>query len=235
MPSANISIIIPALNEAANIVATLTPLQPMRARGVEVIVVDGASADETVARATPLCDQVIVCDMSQRGRARQMNAGARAARGEIFLFLHADTLLPADADEWVEKAISTGRVWGRFQIAISGAHYMFPIIASFMNRRSNWTGIVTGDHGIFVTREAFEAVDGFPDQPLMEDIEFSKRMMTKFGIQSMIFVHGATITTSGRRWEKHGVWRTILLMWRLRLQYFYGADPERLYRQYYGK
>ncbi|MBL8522141.1 MAG: TIGR04283 family arsenosugar biosynthesis glycosyltransferase [Betaproteobacteria bacterium] len=225
-----LSIIIPALNEAANIAATLAPLQPMRARGVEVIVVDGGSSDATRSIAAPLADSIVD---SPRGRATQMNAGARAAIGDTFLFLHADSLLPANADELIGEALSRPRKnWGRFDVVIDGGHFMFPIIAWFMNHRSCLTGIATGDQGIFVKRETFEKLGGFPEQPLMEDVELSDRLRRESGPAC---VSAAKIHTSGRRWEKHGVWRTIFLMWRLRWNYHRGASAESIHRAYYGK
>jgi rSAM/selenodomain-associated transferase 2 len=223
-----LSIIIPTLNEAANIGDVLKRLQPMRARGTEVIIVDADSTDATRDTAAPLVDRVIT---SERGRATQMNAGAKVASGNALLFLHADSILPANGDELILQALSNSSLkWGRFDIHISGRHGMLPVIAWFMNHRSRLTGIATGDQGIFVTREAFDAVGGFPAQPLMEDVAISARLLR---VSSPIYVD-ARITTSGRRWEKHGVWRTIFLMWRLRLNYFMGADPAHLHRTYYG-
>lgn len=225
-----LSIIIPALNEAAHIESTLRPLQAMRGRGVEVIVVDGGSTDTTHALAMPLADQVIE---AERGRARQMNAGAVVATGEALLFLHADSRLPEGGDEAIGRALATpDRQWGRFDVAIDGAHFMLAVIAWFMNHRSRLTGIATGDQGIFVTRTAFDRVGGFPDQVLMEDVEFCRRMRK---LCAPVCLGQAKIITAGRRWEKHGVWRTIWLMWRLRFNYYCGASPESIHRAYYGK
>lgn len=225
-----LSIIIPALNEAAHIESTLRPLQAMRGRGVEVIVVDGGSTDGTRALAMPLADKVIE---AERGRARQMNAGAAVTTGEALLFLHADSRLPEDGDNAIGRALATpDRQWGRFDVEIEGAHFMLPVIAWFMNHRSRLTGIATGDQGIFVSRTAFEQVGRFPDQVLMEDVEFCRRMR-KFS--APVCLGQAKIITAGRRWEKHGVWRTIWLMWRLRFNYYCGASPESIHRAYYGK
>ena len=222
-----LSVIIPALNESENIIATLIPLQAMRARGVEVILVDGGSGDATKTMAAPLVDCVID---SARGRAKQMNAGARAAGGDALLFLHADSQLPVDADFLVKDALSHSHIaWGRFDVSIEGKHAMLPIIAAFMNTRSRLTGIATGDQGIFVTRAAFDQLGGFPDQPLMEDIEFSSQMKK---LAPPVCLANKAIT-SGRRWEKHGVWHTILLMWWLRLRYWLGASPTEIHRAYY--
>lgn len=220
-----ISIVMPVLDEADGIAAALTALQPLRAAGAEVIVSDGGSSDATIALATPLADRVIA---APRGRASQMNAGAALARGDVLLFLHADTALPDDALARVDEALRGARVWGRFDVAINSRSPWLPLVATLMNRRSRLTGIATGDQAMFVTRQAFAAVGGFPNLPLMEDIELSKRLL-KHSRPACI---AAPAITSGRRWERHGVWRTILKMWRLRLRYFLGADPAQLARDY---
>lgn len=220
-----ISIVMPALDEAVRIVAALKALQPLRAAGAELIVVDGGSSDDTVAFATPLADKVVA---ARRGRASQMKAGAALAHGEVLLFLHADTHLPEGAPTLVAEALRAGCVWGRFDVRIEGASPWLPVIAALMNRRSRVTGIATGDQAMFVTRRAYGAVGGFPDIALMEDIELSKRLL-RLSRPACI---AARATTSGRRWERQGVWRTILHMWRLRLRYFLGADPAQLAREY---
>jgi rSAM/selenodomain-associated transferase 2 len=220
-----ISIVMPVLDEADGIVAALAALQPLRAAGAEVLVVDGGSTDATVALATPLADRVIA---APRGRASQMNAGAAVARGEVLLFLHADTILPEGAMHLIAAAVSASRVWGRFDVAINGRSPWLPLVATLMSRRSRLTGIATGDQAMFVTRSAFTTVGGFPDLPLMEDIELSKRLLQ----HSRPACIAARVTTSGRRWERHGIWRTILTMWRFRLRYFLGADPAQLAREY---
>jgi rSAM/selenodomain-associated transferase 2 len=221
-----LSIIVPALNESGNLEATLTHLQAMRARGVEIILVDGGSTDDTRDIAALLVDRVI---SSERGRAKQMNAGAAIASGDAFLFLHADSILPADADRDIAQSLENlSNNWGRFDVSIAGRHGMFPVIAWFMNHRSRLTGIATGDQGIFVRRDTFEKIGGFRDQPLMEDIEICKRLIS---ISAPVCLR-TKIKTSGRRWEKHGVWRTIWLMWRLRYSYYRGASPESLHRAY---
>jgi len=226
--AARISIIIPVLNEAATIVAALEALAPLRARGTEIIVVDGGSADDTAALAKPLTDFVIT---SARGRAVQMNAGAGVARGDVLLFLHADTRLPKDADRLILDGLARSkRAWGRFDVAIEGAHPLLPVIAATMNLRSRLTGISTGDQAMFVTREAFDSVGGFPEIVLMEDIAFARNLKRV----SRPLCLSACVTTSGRRWKQHGVLRTILLMWRLRLAYFFGAKPEVLAKRYGG-
>lgn len=224
-----LSIIIPCLNEAQGIARTLAALEPVRRRGAEVIVVDGASEDGTAERAAPLSDTVIT---APRGRASQMNAGAARARGEILLFLHADTLLPEAADALVIDGLKRARrSWGRFDVRIDGRHFLLRAVERLMNLRSRITGIATGDQGIFVTRTLFTAAGGFPDIPLMEDVELTKRLK-RFG-PPLCLNH--RIVTSGRRWEQRGVLRTILLMWRLRLAYWLGVDPHRLAMRYDGR
>ena len=222
---ARLSIIVPTLNEAAGIARTLTALRPLRERGAQVIVADGGSHDGTAALAAGHVDAVLV---SPPGRARQMNAGAAAARGDALLFLHADTRLPDRADALVRDALAGGAAWGRFDVIIDGRPGMLKVVATMMNRRSRWTGIATGDQAIFVRRDAFDAVGGFPDQPLMEDIELSRRL-SRIGRPACL---RARVTTSGRRWEARGVWRTIFLMWRLRWRYWRGESPASLAKAY---
>ena len=221
-----LSIIVPTLNEAEGIVAQLTSLSPLRERGHEVIVADGGSQDGTAELARPLADAVID---APRGRAAQMNAGAACARGGVLLFLHADTRLPFMADELLLGHLAvSGWAWGRFDVIIEGSHPLLPVIAWFMNRRSRWTGIATGDQAMFVRKEAFDAVGGFPDIALMEDIALSKILKS---ISPPLCLK-SPVLTSGRRWERHGVLRTILQMWSLRLAYFLGAVPARLAKAY---
>ena len=226
MSAARLSIIVPVLNEEAGIVATLQALSSLRARGAEVIVVDGGSHDCTAEVARPHCERLLA---APRGRAAQMNAGAGAAQGEVLLFLHADTGLPADADRLVRDGLAaSGRAWGRFDVRIVGRHPLFPLIGAAMNLRSRLTGIATGDQAIFVDRTAFAAIGGFPDIALMEDIVLSRRLK-RLGRPLCV---AAPALTSGRRWEKHGVVRTILTMWRLRLAFFLGAAPAKLAASY---
>lgn len=221
-----LSIIVPALDEASGIGACLAALAPLRERGAEVIVVDGGSGDRTAAIAAPLADRVIA---APRGRALQMNAGAQAATGSTFLFLHADTRLPEDADRLVLEGLERdGRAWGRFDVAIDGGPPLLAVVAAMMNARSRLTGIATGDQAIFVRREAFQRAGSFPPIALMEDIAFSKAMC-RLGPPLCL---REKVRTSGRRWESRGALRTVLLMWRLRLAYFLGADPARLAEQY---
>jgi rSAM/selenodomain-associated transferase 2 len=221
-----LSIIVPCLNEADGIAGTLAALAPLRARGAEVIVVDGGSRDGTAERAAPHADCVL---SAPRGRAAQMNAGAARARNEILLFLHADILLPESADALIVEGLKRSRRgWGRFDVAISGRSPLLRMVAWLMNARSRLTGIATGDQAIFVTRSLFTAAGGYPEIALMEDIALS-RQLKRFG-PPLCLRH--RLIASGRRWEKHGVLRTILLMWRLRLAYWLGADPAKLAVRY---
>jgi rSAM/selenodomain-associated transferase 2 len=224
-----LSIVVPVLDEAAGIVGTLQALAPLRARAVEVIVADAGSRDATAALATPWADHVV---QAPRGRARQMNAGAARAQGEVLLFLHADTRLPADADRLIGQALAGGSDWGRFDVCIDGRPWLLRVVAVCMNTRSRWTGIATGDQCIFVRRGVFTRIGGFPDQPLMEDIEFSRRLLALPGRAGRPACLRARVTTSGRRWEARGVWPTIFLMWRLRWRYWRGESPAVLAEAY---
>lgn len=220
-----LSVVIPCLNEAGGIVASLEALRGLREAGHEVIVVD-AGDDGTAGLAAPLADRVL---RAPRGRAVQMNRGAQVATGEVLLFLHADTRLPAAAAEAVATGMArTGRAWGRFDVRLSGRHPLLRVIERAMSWRSRLTGIATGDQAIFVRREAFCVLGGYPEIALMEDVALSKRLR-RFGPPLCL---RERVTTSSRRWERDGVGRTILLMWCLRLRYFLGADPADLARRY---
>jgi rSAM/selenodomain-associated transferase 2 len=220
-----LSIIMPAFNEAGTIGPALRALRDMRAHGIEVIVVDGTSTDDTIARAEPLADRVLV---SSQGRGRQLQAGALAAQGSVFLFLHVDTALPRDADQLILDALKHTAGWGRFDVRIKGQHWMLLVISRMMNLRSRLTGIATGDQAMFVTRALYEEVGGFTDQPLMEDIELSRRLRA----QQMPVCLRQQVSTSGRRWERNGVWQTIALMWRLRWRYWRGESAVSLAKDY---
>lgn len=220
-----LSIVMPTLDEAAGVADALAPLQALRQQGHELIVADGGSADGTADRARPHADFVLA---GARGRAVQMNAGAAAARGQVLLFLHADTSLPPQADLLVRQALAAGHAWGRFDVRIEGRPRLLRLVAALMNLRSRLTGIATGDQAIFVTREAFERVGGFPVQPLMEDVELSRRLK-RIGRPACL---RQRVCTSGRRWERRGVWRTIFLMWRLRWRYWRGEPAAALAEAY---
>lgn len=221
-----LSIIIPTLNEAPIILGQLAALDQFARRGIELILVDGGSTDETTKIARSALTNVV---LAPRGRASQMNAGACAANGEVLLFLHADTNLPPNADFLVTSALAqSSRVWGRFDVRIAPPTPLLAIVAFAMNSRSRLFGIATGDQAIFVRRSTFVAAGGFPDIPIMEDIAFSKTMKRL----SRPLCLSSPVTTSARRWAKHGVVRTILLMWQLRLAYFLGAHPSKLAQRY---
>ncbi len=221
-----LSIIIPVFNEARQLPCLFAGLLPLVRQGCEVIIADAGSEDGSAGIAACAGFHVV---QSPRGRARQMNAGAACATGDVLLFLHADTRLPSGAGELVAQALLGGvSLWGRFDVCITGNPFMLHVVGFFMNWRSRLTGIVTGDQAMFVARAAFDAVRGFPDQPLMEDIEISKRLRTL----SRPACIRRRVTTSGRRWETRGVWHTILLMWRLRWDYWRGIPAQQLVETY---
>ena len=223
---AKLSIIMPALDEGEHITAALDALADLRALGAEVIVVDGGSRDATIQRARLRADRVLTAPC---GRASQMNAGAAQAAGDVLLFLHADTRLPRDTDYVVLNGLERSkREWGRFDVKIEGRSPLLTVVGWLMGLRSRLTGIATGDQAIFVRREAFQAVGGFPEIGLMEDIALCKRLKAV----SRPVCLDERVITSGRRFEQYGVIKTLLLMWRLRLRYFFGADPAELARQY---
>ncbi len=220
-----LAIVVPVLNEAATLAEKLQALAPLRARGAELLVVDGGSSDATVGMAQPLADRVL---HGPRGRASQLNAGAAAASADMLLFLHADTRLPTDADRLIEQALRSGHRWGRFDVRIEGRHPLLPLVAWFMNHRSRLTGMATGDQAMFVQRRLFESVGGFAAIPLMEDIDLSQRLKA---IEAPVCLR-ERVTTSGRRWDQHGFWRTVLLMWRLRAAHALGTDAHTLALRY---
>ncbi|MGH8398104.1 MAG: TIGR04283 family arsenosugar biosynthesis glycosyltransferase [Gammaproteobacteria bacterium] len=220
-----LSIIIPTLNESAVITDALAALQPFRSAGHEVIVVDGGSDDGTPDLAKAMSDRAIT---TTRGRAVQMNAGAELARGDTLLFLHADTRLPGDSADRVVSATANAAEWGWFDVRLSGTRFLFRMIERTMNWRARLTRIATGDQAIFVRRELFMILGGYPPLPLMEDIAMCKQLRKRAPAQCI----RTPVTTSSRRWEQHGVLRTMLLMWRLRLAYNLGADTTSLAVRY---
>lgn len=222
-------IVMPVLNEAATLLEKLEALQALRARGVRTVVVDGGSQDDTLAIAHEAVARGLVDEVLQsaRGRASQMNAGAAASPADVLLFLHADTRLPPDADLTITQAVQDC-AWGRFDVRIDSPRQTLRMVSFMMNLRSRWTGIATGDQAIFVRRKTFLRVGGFPDQALMEDIALSRRLKA-CGAPACL---RQRVSTSARRWHRHGVWRTIFLMWRLRAAYFFGADPRDLAVRY---
>jgi rSAM/selenodomain-associated transferase 2 len=221
-----LSIIMPVLDEATVIAGALEALARYRSNGAEAIVVDGGSRDGTPEIARPHADRVVA---APRGRGSQMNAGAAVARGDVLMFLHADTRLPPDADQLVLAGLTnSGRAWGRFDVAIDGHEPLLRVVAQLINMRSRLTRIATGDQAMFMTRAAFAEVGGFPDVPLMEDIILSARLKRL----SRPLCLGQRVTTSARRWRAHGVLRTVVTMWRLRLAFWLGAEPAALARRY---
>ncbi len=228
--TAALSVVIPSLNEAEGIESTLRPLQGLRSRGHDLILVDGGSRDRTVELARPLVDRIL---MTAPGRAPQMNAGAAVAGGKVLLFLHADTQLPREADQALLSGLeTTGRIWGRFDIHLSCSEHVGLLagVERGMNLRSRWTGIATGDQALFVYRKAFWGIAGYPEIALMEDIALSHKLKQAYGRPLCL---RQRVSTSSRRWEEAGVVRTILLMHCLRLGYYLGADPGLLARIYH--
>jgi len=227
MKPLTLSIIIPCLNEASHIVSTLKKLQKIRQQGHEIILCDGGSTDNTCKLAENLSDHIL---STPPGRAIQMNTGAKKARGDVLCFLHADTLISANFESIITHELKqTDRIWGRFNIKLSNTSVPYKIIAWFMNIRSCMSGIATGDQGIFVYKETFLKLNGFANIPLMEDIEISKRLRKT---SRPICINKSTLTTSSRRWEQFGIFKTVTLMWQLRLRYFLGTPPAELVKFY---
>ncbi|HEY4911406.1 MAG TPA: TIGR04283 family arsenosugar biosynthesis glycosyltransferase [Methylomirabilota bacterium] len=223
------SIIIPALEEAPNLERLLPDLRA-RFPEAEIVVVDGGSRDGTIEIARRVPD--VTALVSARGRAVQMNAGARAAQGRVLLFLHADTWLPDGALAAVRDALGDPAVvGGRFDVRFDSSRPVLSMIAFFMNLRSRWSGISTGDQAIFVRRDIFDGLGGFAAIPLMEDIELTRRLKRRGRVAAL----RARVTTAARKWEREGALRTMALMWALRLLYVCGVPPARLHRWYYRR
>jgi len=219
-----ISIVIPVLNEEKKLSDLLSHLQAFRMQGHELIVVDGGSSDNSLMLAQEYADSVIV---SIAGRAIQMNSGAAVAKGDVFLFLHSDTVLPDNALQLISAHLQEP-FWGRFDVRLSSDKFIFRIIETFINLRSRLTSINTGDQAIFIDAQFFHSIGGFPEIALMEDVAISKKLKN---IASPICLKQKVITSS-RRWERRGVVATVLLMWKLRLYYFFGVSPDKLNQLY---
>ena len=229
MSPLRISIILPVLNEAGALQAHLPLLQEARTAGHELIVVDGGSRDDTAELAAALADCVLT---TEPGRARQMNAGAAAATGDLLLFLHIDTRLPEGALAVLQRLFVDEAVqWGRFDVQLSGAHPALRVIETMINLRSRVSGVATGDQALFMRSELFRSIGGFPDVPLMEDVAITKTLRR---IARPLCLR-ERVTTSSRRWETNGIARTVLLMWWLRLLYVLGVAPARLHSMYVKK
>lgn len=222
---AQVVVVVPVLNEASALVGTLKQAEILAEQGAAVVFVDGGSTDGTQHMLREAGAQVV---SSAPGRALQMNAGARQQQCDVLLFLHADTCLPASALAQAAQTLAGGAAWGRFDVRIEGRSRWLPVVAFMMNARSRITGIATGDQVLFMTRAAFDAVNGFPEQALMEDIEMSRKL-NKLSRPACL---RCKATTSGRRWDTHGAWRTMVLMWKLRWAYWRGASPDELARAY---
>ena len=220
-----ISIIIPVLNEEINLSRLHSHLRSIQRQGHEIIIVDGGSSDNTLAVAYEVTDMVVV---SKAGRAVQMNNGAAVATGDVLLFLHADTFLPENAVQIILDACQRENYWGRFDVRLSSSKFVYRLIESLMNLRSCLTSIATGDQAIFIEKKMFDSVAGFPEIALMEDVEISRRLKK---ISRPVCLKQKVIASS-RRWEKYGVVTTVLLMWKLRLYYFFGVSPEKLSQLY---
>ena len=229
MSPPRISIILPVLNEARALQQHLPLLQEARAAGHELIVVDGGSRDAGPTLAAQYADRVLA---TQPGRALQMNAGAAVATGDVLLFLHIDTRLPPGAIALLQQQFTQSAVqWGRFDVQLSGAHPAFRVIETMINLRSRVSGVATGDQALFIRSSLFRDIGGFPAVPLMEDVAITKTLRR---IARPLCLRDR-VTTSSRRWEAHGIVRTVLLMWWLRLLYVLGVAPARLHSMYVKK
>ena len=221
------SIIIPVLNEAEEIESRLESIQFFRKNGHEIILADGGSTDGTINLAKPYVDSIV---SSQVGRAAQMNAGALNANGNNLFFLHIDSILPEEICDEL-SLFDSQNIWGFCRIRLSGKHCLFRLIETMMNLRSRITFIATGDQGLIISKVLFEKIGGYPSIDLMEDVEICKCLKRL----SNPVVINSEIETSSRRWEERGIIKTIILMWYLRLLYFFGVSPKRLVKIYYSR
>lgn len=220
-----LSVVIPVRNEAQALPALLDDLMDLRAGGAELILVDGGSSDGTCELALGRVDQLL---RTAPGRALQMNAGAASACGDYLWFVHADTRVSVEALESLQRTLSERPLWGRFDVRLSGPGLALRVIGAMISLRSRLSGIASGDQGIFVARQRFEALGGYAQIPLMEDLQLCRRLKALARPRCL----RPPLSTSSRRWEQNGIWRTVMLMWCLRLAYYCGASPDKLARQY---
>jgi len=220
-----LSVIVPVINEEMNLSRIAGCLRSVIEQGHEVIIVDGGSTDNTLTIAYDITDTIII---SKKGRALQMNNGASVASGNVVLFLHADTLLPENVAEIISDVYVGENFWGRFDVRLSNEKYVYRLIECMMNMRSSLTSIVTGDQAMFFEKNLFDRIGGFPEIALMEDVEISRQLKK---ISKPVRLKSKVVTSS-RRWETNGVVATVLLMWKLRLYYFFGVSPEKLSQMY---
>jgi len=228
-----VSIVIPVFNESKGLKSLFLSLEPFLSDVHELIFVDGGSVDNTreLITAFLLTQQKVQLLCSEKGRAKQMNAGGFEAEGDVLVFLHADTFLPPSALNHLNEFSNSESKWGRFNVSLDNNAWPFRIISWFINHRSRLSGISTGDQAIFVSKKVFDEISGYTGQPLMEDVELSKRLKRL----SAPFCIADPVITSARKWEQGGILKTIFLMWRLRIAYALGARPEDLVDQYYMK
>ena len=228
----SLSIIIPVLNEIESIEKSSLSLIKKRDKAdIELIFVDGGSDDGTAEYLHDFAlkfNKVLCLNACSKGRALQMNLGAQNADYPCLLFVHADTLLPDDFFEQIMKAMATGYLWGRFDVSLSNPAWYFKMIGFMINLRSRLTKISTGDQGLFIKKTEFLEIEGFSNMPLMEDVDITKRLRKR----SLPFLSSLKVVTSSRRWEKHGVIRTVLLMWVLRGLFFLGISPAYFHHWY---
>ncbi len=239
---ATISIIIPVLNEADNLLLLFDNINKLKPNPQQVILVDGGSNDDSIDiiqsfinKLKPDNDRKIDWQMteSKAGRALQMNTGAALATSDVLLFLHADTQLPMNAIESVSEAMKRAE-WGRFDVQIASRQPTLRLVSQMINWRSRLSGIATGDQAIFISQSLFERIGNYPNQALMEDIELCKQLKGKQlkGMAKPACLKSKVIT-SARRWQQHGTWRTIILMWHLRFDYWRGVSADNIKARYY--